>query len=143
MSLPFVWAALARHGSPLRGPGASKPRDYFHLETTFLIISFMACRISTIPSALACTSSGGLRAATRSKSQCFLPFSSRALHGWARNNTTGQRPALLIPLSKRPSLLQRSSVFSTSSRLNDERKAGKEATSQGFSEQKAEVGHSF
>ncbi|KAJ4989405.1 CDP-alcohol phosphatidyltransferase [Stagonosporopsis vannaccii] len=100
----------------------------------------MACRISTASSTFMCSSSGGSRTVARLKSShSFLPISSRASYCWARNHRTRQRPTLLIQNCKGLLLLQRSSVFSTSSRLAVEHKAEKEAGSQGLPGHEPEI----
>lgn len=114
-----------------------------HQEPALLITISMACRVSTTSSAFMYTSWGGSRAVARLRSsQSFLLFSSRALSCSARNHSTRQRPTLSIQSSKSLLTLHRYSVFSTSSRLDAERKAEKETASQGSPGQKLEVGRS-
>jgi hypothetical protein len=139
--LPFP--ALVARAWRAHVPGASNPHHTASNEPALSIILSMACRISTLSSTLTCSSSGGLRAASRSRScQAFLPISSRASCFWARNDS-GRRQTLLRLKSSATYRLQQSGVFSTSVRRNAERKDGKDATSQSLSEQNKEVGRIF
>ena len=124
--------------------GALKPYLEVHKEPTLSTIISMACRISTVPSTLICSSSGALRAASRLRSgRCSLAFSSRASCSWARNDSIGRRQALLTPRSRTAYRLQQARIFNTSLSHNAERQDEKSATSQGLLGQKKEVGHSI
>jgi hypothetical protein len=124
--------------------GALKLYLQVHKEPTLSTIISMACRISTVPSTLICSSSGAPRVVWRLRSsQCSLALSSRASCSWTRNDSIGRRQALLTPRSRTTYCLQQARIFSTSLRHNAERQDGKNATSQDLPEQKKEVGHSI
>lgn len=138
MSLLPFWA---RQAARAHVASASNPYNRVQQEPTFSIVISMACRISSISSTLTCSSSGGLRAASRLQSgQSLLPFSSRASCFWARPDRTGRRQALLTPKNSTKNRLQRASAFSTSVRRNAQREDEKGATSHGLPEHKKEVG---
>ncbi|KAF1362080.1 hypothetical protein EJ07DRAFT_163951 [Lizonia empirigonia] len=99
----------------------------------------MACRIPKSSVTLTCSSLGRLRSTLPLQcARSFLPFSSRALCSWSRDNSRERRQGHLTAKSNTTYRLQQSGVFSTSIRRNIEPKDGKHATPQGLPEQNTE-----